>query len=162
MSGTEKTLLNFCKELIRLDKLDMNPNQTYRNTAYKFYPKAGKCAMNSKNRPTTKANVFWKSQALLAEEEKREVLIKECTYEHAVPCRVIIDILVENEERLTEELCQQVFDKYAVLCLVLKSEDKKLEKAGLFKKMPQGWKYGDSPWARYEAVGIVPVAVNVS
>ncbi len=72
--------------------------------------------------------------------------------DHAVPLNVTVRQILQNVDdrnsidRLVRFGLQFVF--------ITRSEDKKLNAAGLRSKMPEGWTQTDGPFARYDAVGI--------
>ena len=40
------------------------------------------------------------------------------------------------------------------VCFILKKEDNELNEKKLKEKMPDGWRWGDDPFARYKKCGI--------
>ena len=74
------------------------------------------------------------------------------TYEHAVPLRILFDLLFECKE--DEERIEQTIKKFFFITWVTDEEDYKLNQLGLRSKMPEGWSSSMSPHARYEAAGI--------
>ena len=73
-------------------------------------------------------------------------------YEHAVPLSVLFEILMTERENL--DAINATLSNLFHITWVTKEEDKQLNAAGLNRKMPAGWTPTDSPFARYEAVGI--------
>jgi len=73
-------------------------------------------------------------------------------YEHAVPAGVIRDALLAGPR--TPEAIDQTLAAAGPVAVLLRAEDARLREAGLNSKMPEGWKVGDDPLARYQAVGI--------
>jgi hypothetical protein len=72
------------------------------------------------------------------------------TVEHAVPIRVLYDAFIVASNR---SAMAAVVEAYHV-AVVTKEEDRRLRKAGLVSKMPNGWTWGDDPFARWQEVGI--------
>lgn len=73
--------------------------------------------------------------------------------EHTVPVDVVLKMLYQNLDNLTEDLFWQIMDKYNITTIVLKTEDTRLTQAGVSKSMPLDWD-GKDPFARYKLVGI--------
>lgn len=74
-------------------------------------------------------------------------------YEHAVPaCIVREELLRVSDDPVLISKTLLCAGKVAVL---LREEDQKIRAAGLNSKMPSGWSFGDDPFARYKAVGIL-------
>lgn len=89
-------------------------------------------------------------------EEAKGLKRKDVTYEHVIPHSFVMEKLLKLEP-VTAENIMAVIEKYYVICVVTKSEDKLLTAAKLRSKMPEGWnEETDSVFARYEAetVGI--------
>ena len=74
------------------------------------------------------------------------------SYEHAVPLSVLFEILMAERENLDE--INATLSNLFHISWVTKEEDKQLNAAGFNRKMPAGWTPTDSPFTRYEAVGI--------
>jgi hypothetical protein len=73
-------------------------------------------------------------------------------YEHAVPAGVLRAELLGaggDEQRVSEILMEG-----GPVAVLLRTEDELLRAAGLGSRMPEGWRIGDDPLARYHAVGI--------
>jgi len=73
-------------------------------------------------------------------------------YEHAVPAGVLRAELLGaggDEQRVSEILLEA-----GPVAVLLRTEDELLRAAGLGSRMPEGWRIGDDPLARYHAVGI--------
>lgn len=77
-------------------------------------------------------------------------------WEHIVPTKVLIEEVksLYVSKKLTQKKLSSIIDNYGVVCIVTKSEDKKLGKK-LRYKMPAGWKFGDSALCRYDSAGII-------
>lgn len=75
-------------------------------------------------------------------------------FEHVIPYKVFSDELerLYNENKLDRDAFR-MFMLSISICIVLKSEDLKLD-ASYRSCMPTGWKWEDSPFARYERIGI--------
>jgi hypothetical protein len=80
----------------------------------------------------------------------RERLMKD----HAIPVSVLRDMLFEEQPRSTEEV-RAFMLRYYCFGIITEEEDAELNRAGLRSRMPDGWTPNDSPFARYEKVGIV-------
>jgi hypothetical protein len=73
-------------------------------------------------------------------------------YEHAVPAGVLRAELLGasgDDQRVLEILMGA-----GPVAVLLRTEDERLRAAGLGSRMPEGWRVGDDPLARYHAVGI--------
>ena len=82
---------------------------------------------------------------------RREWTGASVTVEHAVPIRILFERFLEAEEA---SRMRRVLETYRV-AVVTREEDARLRAAGLTSSMPSGWRWGDCPNARWEAVGIV-------
>lgn len=91
---------------------------------------------------------------------------KDMTAEHVVPLKVLRKVLREkyNAGTLDRDWCNRFIDKYLIICLVTKEEDKMLNKKKLQDSMPKDWRLDDSltadPWARYRIAGINPLEAH--
>ena len=74
-------------------------------------------------------------------------------YEHAVPAGVVRRALLEGPR--TNEATALALRSVGPVAVLLRTEDARLKAAGLNAKMPTGWRLGDDPLTRYEAVNIV-------
>jgi len=74
-------------------------------------------------------------------------------YEHAIPAGVVRKALLDGPR--TADAVAHTLREAGPVAVLLRTEDDRLREAGLNAKMPTGWKPGDNPLARYEAVGIV-------
>ena len=85
--------------------------------------------------------------AIIAENnsEKTEV-------EHAVPLKVIVDLLLNLNSPNNSKIENLLISLYRV-CIVSKKEHKSLTEANLRSEMPIDWN-GKDPYARYKKVGI--------
>jgi hypothetical protein len=73
-------------------------------------------------------------------------------YEHAVPAGVLRAELLRtsgDDQRILE-----ILKDAGPVAVLLRTEDQLLRAAGLGSRMPDGWRIGDDPLARYQAVGI--------
>lgn len=82
--------------------------------------------------------------------------------EHVVPMSVIqanIKKIVNNHGASSEaiEEIENFLKRNAFIVRISTKEDKRLKNKGLYNKMPDGWKDGDSPWKRYSDAEIVVV-----
>jgi hypothetical protein len=73
-------------------------------------------------------------------------------FDHAIPFRYLQSELVELAE-VTPEAVRTILEKRDVHVLITKSENKRLNAAGLQSKMPKNWD-GVNPLARYKATRI--------
>lgn len=79
---------------------------------------------------------------------------KDVIHEHVVPHSFVMNKLLSLNPVTTEEILN-IVNKYFIICVVTRQEDKLLNSAGLRTKMPEGWdEENGSMFARYEAVGI--------
>ena len=72
------------------------------------------------------------------------------TVDHAIPVNVLFDLFWRAE---TAGDMQAVIDAYAV-AVITREENMRLNAAGLRSGMPDGWKSGDKPRARWNTVGM--------
>ena len=72
------------------------------------------------------------------------------TVEHAIPIKVMFDLFWQAQ---TDADMQTIIDAYAV-AVVTKEEDERLRDIRLGQSMPEGWRFGDDPLARWRRVGI--------
>lgn len=80
--------------------------------------------------------------------------------DHAIPVAVLRDMLFDEQPGSIEEVRLMMQRKYRIGILI-HEEDDMLSKSGLRSKMPVGWVKSDSPFARYEQVGIVAQDVGL-
>ena len=80
-------------------------------------------------------------------------------YDHAVPLRYLQEQLLSLSSVTTRSV-RRVLDKYGIVVLITKDEDRRLSTAGFRSRMPDDWD-GRDALARYKAVGIELVS-NVS
>jgi len=73
-------------------------------------------------------------------------------YEHSIPSSVVRSVLLAHDP--SESSVKSVLDSAGEVVVVMRSEDERLGAIGLAKKMPDGWQYGDNPYARYAEAGI--------
>lgn len=73
-------------------------------------------------------------------------------WEHSVPFNELVNLLKAVVNDLNG--IEKIMDSYYRPTWITEEEDTKLTAAGLQKKMPDGWQLGDSPFARYDQVGI--------
>ncbi|MCE2571815.1 hypothetical protein [Motilimonas eburnea] len=76
--------------------------------------------------------------------------------EHLVPRTVIFNELLKIK-RITPKKVDDLLSELLIIVVVTKDEDRKLDQTGLRSKMPEGWCYGDDPFQRHKAAGIVKV-----
>ena len=81
--------------------------------------------------------------------QKNERLVKD----HSVPVAVIRDILISQKNIGFINIEDTLVRNYR-LGVITKGDDEKLNKQGLRSKMPDGWKDGDDPFARYASIGL--------
>lgn len=80
----------------------------------------------------------------------RERLMKD----HAVPVAVLRDMLFDGQLQSIDEVRAFLLRHYR-FGIITEEQDSSLNRAGLRSRMPDGWTVNDSPFARYEKVGIV-------
>ncbi len=73
-------------------------------------------------------------------------------YDHAVPLRYLQEQLLSLSS-VTVRSVRRVLDKYGIVVLITKDDDRRLSKAGLRSRMPEDWD-GRDPLARYKAAGL--------
>ena len=73
-------------------------------------------------------------------------------YDHAIPFVLLQRKLLDGGFSTRADL-MDLLQRYCVACLITKQEDDALNKAGLMRKMPEGWDEVDC-LARYHAAGI--------
>ena len=73
-------------------------------------------------------------------------------YEHAIPATIVRDQLLRVKP--TQQNVLKVLRKAGPVVVVLREEDKLLRKHRLNQDMPEGWKWGGNPLARYRRAGI--------
>ncbi|NJC05766.1 hypothetical protein GGQ97_001559 [Sphingomonas kaistensis] len=73
--------------------------------------------------------------------------------DHAVPVKVLRELLL-NASKPTLEIIDSYMRSLYRLGAITRSEDGRLNDAGLRSRMPEGWTAQCSPYARYEAAGI--------
>ena len=82
--------------------------------------------------------------------EAKDLERKLVTHEHVVPHSIVMKKILSLEV-LTDENIMSVINKYYIICIITKAEDKLLNAAKLRSKMPKGWNdKTDSVFARYE------------
>lgn len=72
------------------------------------------------------------------------------TVEHAVPIKVLYPAFMAAD---TDDQLQAVIAAYNVAVITLQ-EDRSLRALGLASAMPEGWQWGDDPFARWSMAGI--------
>ena len=73
-------------------------------------------------------------------------------YEHTIPASIVRRQLL-NVPPVKEEVVN-VLRAAGHVVMILRDEDKLLRANGFTRKMPNGWEWGDDPFARYHASGI--------
>lgn len=73
-------------------------------------------------------------------------------YEHAIPARIVREELFRLKPTQKEVL--KVLRKSGPVVIILRKENELLRKSGLNQDMPNGWKWGGNPLARYRIAGI--------
>lgn len=81
--------------------------------------------------------------------------VKGLIFEHVIPNCVYVDRLVElyDNGELDEKQFSWLMSQIHV-CFILKEEDDRLKEKKLTEKMPDGWRWGDDPFARYKECDI--------
>ena len=81
------------------------------------------------------------------------------TVEHAIPVKVMYGFFGKAQ---TDRDMLKIIEAYTV-AVVTKEEDKRLTDAGLGSSMPEGWRLGEDPLARWSRVGIeVELGIDAS
>lgn len=80
----------------------------------------------------------------------RERLMKD----HAIPVAVLRDMLFDEQPNAIE-LIRSFMLRYYRFGIITEGEDHRLNEAGLRSRMPPDWAKDDSPFSRYDDVGIV-------
>jgi hypothetical protein len=73
-------------------------------------------------------------------------------YEHSVPASIVRNHLLASE--VNELKVKAILERAGRVAVLLRSEDEILNRMGLRKKMPEGWKWGSDSLARYKRSGI--------
>ena len=73
-------------------------------------------------------------------------------YEHRVPLRKIKSLIAESN--FDPISAKDILSKYFQVVWITSAEDDLLRSSGLNSRMPEGWRLGDDPSARYQEVGI--------
>ncbi len=73
-------------------------------------------------------------------------------YEHVIPANVIGKAMIVSDRE--PETVRELLGNAGFVAVILPEENDQLNAAGLRSKMPQDWRIGDDPTARYRAVGI--------
>lgn len=83
-------------------------------------------------------------------------------YEHSIPASVVRSELLAGPP--TAERVATVLGKAGEVAVLLRTEDDLLRECGLARRMPAGWRFGDSVRARYDHVGIrlAPVRLRMT
>ena len=100
-------------------------------------------------------NTNKKHEAAMYRSKKAEGLIAgggKLIYDHAVPFSYLQKELLALDS-VTTKTVEEVLLRHGIACLITKEEDRMLNKAGLGRKMPDGWNKQDC-LARYSAIGI--------
>jgi hypothetical protein len=97
------------------------------------------------------ANHLHHSRAVCEARHKGSDLTGKVIHEHVVPRTLLAERALDmtNAEDIID-----LFTKYSICVLVTPDDDALLRKNGLRKTMPEDWKWGDEPFARYSATGI--------
>ena len=142
-----------------LDFILFAVNQTIK--ALKFGFTLNECRRNL----NTALHQYWQNKTMNRHSTSHRLLIKrsknaitaennleKTEVEHAVPLKIIVDELLKLDP-LTSKNIEKLLIKLYRVCIVSKSEHKKLSAAKLRSKMPDDWDRKD-PYARYKKVGI--------
>ena len=73
-------------------------------------------------------------------------------YEHVVPAGIVRGRLLRSGR--SEGTIKHVLQTLGFVTVLVRSEDQKLRDMGLNRKMPDGWRWGDDPFERYQVAGI--------
>ena len=84
---------------------------------------------------------------------KRSIKTKKnkITYEHPIPSKVVFDLILKAKSEI--EIID-ILKKTDYIVILSHYEDEKLRAKGLISSMPEGWRYGDNVFARYEKANI--------
>ena len=74
--------------------------------------------------------------------------------EHSQPVGLVLRNLVEGTTTTANEIAEILRSSLGVFVVVSRAEDQSINAAGFRQRMPQGWKPGDDPMARYRAAGL--------
>ena len=74
-------------------------------------------------------------------------------YEHCIPANVVRAQILQAKPE--EQIIRKILMQAGSVTVLLRSEDQKLTASGLRHSMPKSWCWGDDPFARYKAVGIL-------
>lgn len=72
--------------------------------------------------------------------------------DHVIPLSITAKEVLQHANHPDEIV--RIAHEGLLICFITKDEDRMLSAAGLRNRMPESWKPGDNPWARYDAVGI--------
>ena len=122
-----------------LNTLNSNQDSLVKSTAPIMY---------KSNTPGNKLNVGKRTAT------SKNIKDKGFTKEHNIPTKFIYDAIKKAvfNDKVIEMFDLIMKDNFQVL--LNSDDDEKLNKAGLRSKMPEGWKFGDDPFARYVKGGI--------
>ena len=84
---------------------------------------------------------------------KRSIKTKKnkITYEHPIPSKVVFDLILKAKSEIE---ITDILKKTDYIVILSHYEDEKLRAKGLISSMPEGWRYGDNVFARYEKANI--------
>ena len=84
---------------------------------------------------------------------KRSIKTKKnkITYEHPIPSKVVFNLILKAKSEI--EIID-ILKKTDYIVILSHYEDEKLRAKGLISSMPEGWRYGDNVFARYEKANI--------
>ena len=74
-------------------------------------------------------------------------------YEHTVPASLVRARLL-SDSPLRQDQVVEILSSAGDVAMILREEDKILSSLRLGRKMPEGWDWGDDPFARYKAANI--------
>lgn len=81
-----------------------------------------------------------------------------CIHEHVVPRVVITRHLIEQRIVNVDEIAIAL-NVHCLAAVVTKSDDEELNSYHLRESMPDGWQWGDDPWARYRVAKLYDTLV---
>lgn len=73
--------------------------------------------------------------------------------DHAIPVSVLREMLIDDNCDTLKRV-QRLMSRFYRIGIITVSEDDLLVSRGFRSQMPSGWRRGDGPYARYDAVGI--------
>jgi hypothetical protein len=82
-----------------------------------------------------------------------QTAVADRTHEHVVPRMVITHHLLEQRMTNLDEI-MAALRRHCLAAVITKDDNRELNRRGLRQSMPDGWRWGDDPWARYRAANL--------